>query len=252
MNPKVLIVGAEPKPADQLRRNLEREGFHIVTVRTPDQLLSQIAAIPPNVILLDTSPEPAFGIEIIQQIRLSPSVRGMPVVVMASRADGADRLRWFKAGADDYIAKPFSMADLISGLHAAMKRTEATIIPEVLRYADVTLDLGALRVTRGHRAIHLGPTEIRLLRFFLQHPHRVFSRENLRAAIWGPDADVEVRTVDVHIRRLRKAINLNKAPDIIRTVRSAGYAMDLAAHPSQDHYVQGKELRSTSIRAVVT
>jgi two-component system phosphate regulon response regulator PhoB len=150
--------------------------------------------------------------------------------MLTARGEEGDRVRGLNSGADDYVVKPFSPSELIARLRAVIRRAQPSSTHEVLRYADVTMDLVAHRVARDGKPIHLGPTEFRLLRYFLQHPGRVFAREQLLDAVWGHDVYVEPRTVDVHIRRLRKALNSDGGSDIVRTVRSAGYALDRDEH----------------------
>lgn len=225
MKPYVLTIGDDDSTIELLRRNLEREGFDAAEARTSSQAFMRLAERRPDAILLDWAVKTVSGIELCQEIRRRPNCQTIHVIMMVPQ--GQDRSRGFDAGADSCINKPFSMADLIARLRFAIRRADPTIMQEIFKFADVELDLGACRVTRGGCSVHLGPTEFRLLRFFLQHPRRVFSRENLRDAIWGCDVDIDTRTVDVHIRRLRKAMNIKRVPDIIRTVRSAGYAMDV-------------------------
>ena len=154
--------------------------------------------------------------------------RSLPVVMLTARGEEGDRVRGLNSGADDYVEKPFSPTELIARLRAVMRRAQPATAEDVLRFSDVAMDLVAHRVTRAGRPIHLGPTEFRLLRFLMQHPGRVFSREQLLDQVWGHDVYVEPRTVDVHIRRLRKALNEHSQADIVRTVRSAGYSLDEA------------------------
>src|SRR5690606_37754128 len=155
--------------------------------------------------------------------------REVPIIILTARGEEADKIRGLDSGADDYITKPFSPAELIARIRAVMRRAQPALASETLEFGDLTMDLAAHRVRRGSRQVHLGPTEFRLLRYLLQHPGRVFSREQLLDAVWGRDVYVEPRTVDVHIRRLRKALNEGDEPDLIRTVRSAGYSLDRQA-----------------------
>jgi two-component system phosphate regulon response regulator PhoB len=166
------------------------------------------------------------GLEVCRQIRRKPETRDVPVIMLTARGEETDRVRGLDSGADDYVAKPFSPAELVARVRAVLRRSRPSTAEDVLAYAGIQMDLAAHRVTRSGRPIHLGPTEFRLLRHFLEHPGRVFAREQLLDAVWGHDVYVEPRTVDVHIRRLRKAINGEGEPDVIRTVRSAGYALD--------------------------
>ncbi len=211
-----------------LRYNLEREGFAVCAASDGEEALVQIAERKPDVVLLDWMLPLVSGIEVCRQIRRAPASRTLPIVMLTARGEEGDRIRGLNSGADDYVVKPFSPAELIARLRAVIRRAQPTSAEEVLRFADLALDLVAHRVSRGGRPIHLGPTEFRLLRFLMQHPGRVFSREQLLDQVWGHDVYVEARTVDVHIRRLRKAINVGGAHDLVRTVRSAGYALDEA------------------------
>jgi two-component system phosphate regulon response regulator PhoB len=228
LKPLVLIVEDEAALVTMLRYNLEREGFAVCAASDGEEALMQIAERKPDVVLLDWMLPLVYGIEVCRQIRRAPASRTLPIVMLTARGEEGDRIRGLNSGADDYVVKPFSPAELIARLRAVMRRAQPTSVEEVLRFADLAVDLVAHRVSRGGRPIHLGPTEFRLLRFLMQHPGRVFSREQLFDQVWGHDVYVEARTVDVHIRRLRKAINVGGALDLVRTVRSAGYALDEA------------------------
>ena len=228
MKPLVLIVEDEAALVTMLRYNLEKEGFDVCMAADGEEALIQIAERKPDVVLLDWMLPLVSGIEVCRQIRRAPASRTLPIIMLTARGEEGDRVRGLNSGADDYIVKPFSPAELIARLRAVMRRAQPASAEEVLRFADVAVDLVAHRVTRDGRPIHLGPTEFRLLRFLMQHPGRVFSREQLLDQVWGHDVYVEARTVDVHIRRLRKAINIGGATDLVRTVRSAGYALDEA------------------------
>jgi two-component system phosphate regulon response regulator PhoB len=166
------------------------------------------------------------GIEVCRQIRRAPATRSMPVIMLTARGEEGDRVRGLNSGADDYVVKPFSLSELVARLRAVIRRAQPNADEQMLRYADVTMDLVAHRVSRAGKPVHLGPTEFRLLRHFLQSPRRVFSREQLLDQVWSQDAEIELRTVDVHIRRLRKALNEVGNGDLLRTVRSVGYALD--------------------------
>jgi two-component system phosphate regulon response regulator PhoB len=226
LKPLVLIVEDEAALVTMLRYNLEREGFAVCAASDGEEALVQIAERKPDVVLLDWMLPLVSGIEVCRQIRRAPASRSLPIVMLTARGEEGDRVRGLNSGADDYVVKPFSPAELIARLRAVMRRAQPTSAEEVLRFADLAVDLVAHRVTRDGRPIHLGPTEFRLLRFFMQHPGRVFSREQLLDQVWGHDVYVEARTVDVHIRRLRKAINFGSEADLVRTVRGAGYALD--------------------------
>jgi two-component system, OmpR family, phosphate regulon response regulator PhoB len=209
-----------------LSYNLEKEGFDVCMASDGEEALMQVAERKPDVVLLDWMLPLVSGIEVCRQIRRAPASRTLPIIMLTARGEEGDRVRGLNSGADDYIVKPFSPAELIARVRAVMRRAQPASVEEVLRFGDVAMDLAAHRVTRNGKPIHLGPTEFRLLRFLMQHPGRVFSREQLLDRVWGHDVYVEVRTVDVHIRRLRKALNAGKAVDLIRTVRAAGYALD--------------------------
>jgi len=228
MKPLVMIVEDEAPLVTLLRYNLEKEGFGVCEATDGEDALVQIAERKPDVVLLDWMLPLVSGIEVCRQIRRSPASRTLPVIMLTARGEETDKIRGLNSGADDYITKPFSPSELIARVRAVMRRAKPDSSEESLSFADVAMDLAAHRVTRGGRPIHLGPTEFRLLRFLLEHPGRVFSREQLLDAVWGHDVYVEPRTVDVHIRRLRKALNGPTEIDVIRTVRSAGYALDEA------------------------
>jgi two-component system phosphate regulon response regulator PhoB len=169
------------------------------------------------------------GLEVCRQMRRMPETRSVPIIMLTARGEEGDKLRGLDSGADDYVTKPFSPSELVARIRAALRRSRPTSNGESLQFEDLTMDLAAHRVRRRGRDIHLGPTEFRLLRYLMEHQGRVFSREQLLDMVWGQDVYVEPRTVDVHIRRLRKAINASDESDLIRTVRSAGYSLDREA-----------------------
>jgi two-component system, OmpR family, phosphate regulon response regulator PhoB len=179
-------------------------------------------------VLLDWMLPLMSGIEVCRQLRRLPETRRLPIVMLTARGEEGDKLRGLDAGADDYVTKPFSPSELIARLRAVLRRARPEREGETLQYQDLVMDLASHRVRRNGREVHLGPTEFRLLRHLLENQGRVFSREQLLDMVWGRDVYVEPRTVDVHIRRLRKAINNEKDSDLIRTVRAAGYALDRA------------------------
>ena len=225
--PLVLIVEDEAPLVTLLRYNLEKEGFEVGEAGDGEEALTRIAERKPDIVLLDWMLPLVSGIEVCRQIRRSPATRTLPVIMLTARGEEADRVRGLDSGADDYIAKPFSLRELAARLRAVIRRAQPEATAEILRFDEVAMDLAAHRVSRAGKPVHLGPTEFRLLRHLMRHPGRVFSREQLLDAVWGHDVYVEVRTVDVHIRRLRKALNGEGDFDIVRTVRSAGYALDL-------------------------
>jgi two-component system phosphate regulon response regulator PhoB len=226
--PRVLIVEDEAPLVTMLRYNLEKAGFEVAEAADGEEAMLQIAERRPDIVLLDWMLPHVSGLEVCRQIRRSPQTRSLPIVMLTARGEEGDRVRGLDGGADDYVVKPFSPGELIARLRAVIRRAEPGTAEEILRFADVEMNLAAHRVRRAGRPIHLGPTEFRLLRHFLRQPRRVFSREQLLDAVWGHDVYVEARTVDVHIRRLRKALNEGGGADILRTVRTAGYALDEA------------------------
>jgi two-component system, OmpR family, phosphate regulon response regulator PhoB len=226
MKPLVLIVEDETPLVTMLRYNLEREGFAVDEAADGEEALLRIAEHRPDAVLLDWMLPLVSGLEVCRQIRRAPATRSLPVIMLTARGEESDRIRGLDSGADDYVVKPFSPSELVARLRAVIRRAQPDPADNVLRFADLAMDLTAHRVSRSGKPIHLGPTEFRLLRHFLQNPGRVFSREQLLDRVWGHDAELEIRTVDVHIRRLRKALNSAGGSDLLRTVRSVGYALD--------------------------
>jgi len=224
--PTILIVEDEAPLLTLLRYNLEKQGFRVEEAADGQEALLRVAETKPDLIVLDWMLPSLSGLEVCRQIRRRPNTRDLPIIMVTARTEDQDAVRALDTGADDYIAKPFAMEALLARIRALLRRSGAVPVKGRVSYRDLVMDQDAHRVARGPRSLHLGPTEYRLLEFFLQHPGRVFSREQLLDAVWGRDIHVEPRTVDVHIRRLRKAVNGEGEADIIRTVRSAGYALD--------------------------
>ncbi|HET6183409.1 MAG TPA: phosphate regulon transcriptional regulator PhoB [Acetobacteraceae bacterium] len=222
----ILVVEDEAALAMLLRYNLEKQGFRVEEAADGQEALTRLNESQPDLVLLDWMLPTLSGLEVCRQIRRRASTRDLPVIMVTARTDDQDAVRGLNTGADDYIAKPFSMDALLARVRALLRRSGASSGKGELAFHDIRMDLDAHRVSRNGRPIHLGPTEFRLLEFLIQHPRRVFGREELLQAVWGPDIHVEPRTVDVHIRRLRKAINGEGELDLIRTVRAAGYAID--------------------------
>jgi len=229
MKPLVMIVEDEAALVTMLRYNLEKEGFRVAEAADGEEALTVVEETSPDLILLDWMLPMMSGIEVCRQLRRQPNTKDVPIVMITARGEETDKIRGLNTGADDYITKPFSMPELMARIRALLRRTQPTPTKGTLNYQDIVMDLSAHRVTRGGRYVHLGPTEFRLLQFLMEHPGQVFSREELLNAVWGPDIYVEPRTVDVHIRRLRKALNGEAEADVIRTVRAAGYALDADA-----------------------
>ena len=229
MSPLILVVEDESALVTLLRYNLEREGFRVAEARDGEEAMLQIAEQMPDLVILDWMLPLLSGLEVCRQMRRMAETRGVPIIMLTARGEEGDKLRGLDSGADDYVTKPFSPSELVARIRAALRRSRPTTNGESLQFEDLTMDLAAHRVRRRGRDIHLGPTEFRLLRYLLEHQGRVFSREQLLDMVWGQDVYVEPRTVDVHIRRLRKAINASDENDLIRTVRSAGYSLDREA-----------------------
>ena len=223
--PHVLIVEDEAALVTMLRYNLESEGYRVSEAVDGEEAILLVIEEPPDLILLDWMLPSLSGIEVCRRIRRNESARDVPIIMLTARGEDSDRVRGLDSGADDYITKPFSPRELMARVRAVLRRSQPSD-NERLVYGDIEMDLARHWVQRGGRDLHLGPTEYRLLRHFLESPGRVFSREQLLDAVWGRNVYVETRTVDVHIRRLRKTLNEGGLPDLIRTVRSAGYAID--------------------------
>ena len=226
MNPVVLLVDDEAALVSLLSYNLERAGFEVLSAPDGEKALTILAERRVDLVLLDWMMPYMSGIEVCRQLRRRPATRNIPIIILTARADEADRVRGLNTGADDYVSKPFSTEELIARIHAVLRRVRPALTAERLVYGGVDMDLAAHRVTRHGRRVRLGPTEFRLLRYLMEHPGRVFSRDQLIDAVWGHDIYVDTRTVDVHVRRLRKALNDDGEDDLIRTVRSAGYALE--------------------------
>ena len=227
MKPLILIVEDEPAQAEVLRYNFEREGYTTGVATDGEEALLAVEEQQPSLVILDWMLPGLSGLEVCRRLRQRPESRTLPVIILTARGEETDRVRGLDCGADDYVTKPFSASELVARVRAVLRRTSPSLGAEELRRADVVLDLAAHRVTRNGQPVHLGPTEFRLLHLFMERPDRVFSREQLLDKAWGRDIHVEPRTVDVHIRRLRKALNEGGRPDLIRTVRGSGYALDV-------------------------
>lgn len=226
MKPLVLIVEDEPPLAEVLRYNFQSAGFDTLTTMDGEEALLVVEEETPDLIVLDWMLPGLSGIEVCRMIRERRQTRAVPIIMLTARGEEGDRIRGLDAGADDYVVKPFSPNELVARARAVIRRTRPALAEEVLNYGGIEMDLAAHKVKRDERSIHLGPTEYRLLRVLIERPTRVFSREQLLDAVWGRDVYVEERTVDVHIRRLRKALNEETDLDLIRTVRGGGYAID--------------------------
>ena len=237
MRAKILLVEDDASLIELVTYNLEKEGFDVVRTGDGEEALTLAEEEKPDLVILDWMIANLSGIEVCRRLRRAPATANLPIVMLTARGDEADRIRGLETGADDYMTKPFSPRELIARIRAVLRRLRPALQGGALEFAGIAMDTTAHRVTRDARTVQLGPTEFRLLRHFLEHPGRVFSREQLLDAVWGRDVYVEQRTVDVHIRRLRKAVNAGPSgeelPDLIRTVRSAGYSLDATPAPAQ-------------------
>ena len=227
---RLLLVEDDEALAELLAWHFGREEFSVERTADGEEALLLARETPPDIVLLDWMIEGSVsGIEVCRRLRRSPDTANVPIIMLTARGEEEDRVRGLETGADDYVTKPFSPRELVARVGAVLRRVRPGLAGEALIYADIEMDTVAHKVRRSGEVVPLGPTEFRLLKHFLEHPGWVFSRERLLDAVWGHDSDIESRTVDVHIRRLRKAINTGDRPDMIRTVRSAGYALDSGA-----------------------
>lgn len=226
MGARILVVEDEEALTELLRYNLEGDGYDVETVMRGDDADTRLKEHIPDLIVLDWMLPGLSGIELCRRLRARPETKGLPIIMLTARGEESERVRGLATGADDYIVKPFSVPELLARVKGLLRRASPERLATILAYGDIELDREKRRVARSGRPIDLGPTEYRLLEFFLEHPGRVFSREQLLDSVWGRDIYIDERTVDVHIGRLRKLLNLGREQDPIRTVRGAGYALD--------------------------
>jgi two-component system phosphate regulon response regulator PhoB len=226
MNPRILIVEDEEALTLLLRYNLEAAGYDIESVARGDEADLRLREAIPDVVILDWMLPGVSGIELCRRLRSRPETRQLPIVMLTARGEESERVRGLSTGADDYVVKPFSVPELLARVAALLRRASPERVADVLGFGDIAIDREKKRVTRGGRPIDLGPTEYRLLEFLMERPGRVFSREQLLDGVWGSDIYIDERTVDVHVGRLRKALNRGDEVDPIRTVRGSGYALD--------------------------
>jgi two-component system phosphate regulon response regulator PhoB len=226
MTATILIVEDEADLSELMRYNLETEGFRVVTAESGDEAVERIRDGVPDLILLDWMLPGLSGIELCRRWRSREETARTPIIMITARGEEEERVRGLATGADDYVVKPFSMPELVARIQALLRRSSPQLVTNVLKAGDLELDRQSHRVRRAGRDLHLGPTEYRLLEYLMRHPGRVYSREQLLDGVWGNDVYVDERTVDVHVGRLRKAINRGREQDPIRTVRGAGYAFD--------------------------
>ncbi|MCR9236480.1 MAG: phosphate regulon transcriptional regulator PhoB [Alphaproteobacteria bacterium] len=224
--PHILVVEDEEALSLLLRYNLESEGYQVDVSERGDEAELKLRETVPDLLLLDWMLPGLSGIELCRRVRARDETRNLPVIMLTARGEETERIRGLSTGADDYVVKPFSVPELMARVKAMLRRAKPQVVSRLLQAGDLEMDRETHRVHRATREIHLGPTEYKLLEFFLQSPGRVFSREQLLDGVWGHDVYVDERTVDVHVGRLRKAINKGRAKDPIRTVRGAGYSLD--------------------------
>ena len=231
---KIMIVEDETALVTLLKYNLEKQGYETVVVMDGKDVISTAITEKPDLVLLDWMLPNVQGIDICREMRRTYELRSIPIIMLTARGEEADKVRGLSFGADDYMTKPYSIPELMARIGALLRRVQPENRQDNLSYEDLTMDFAKRRVMRGERAVHLGPTEFRLLQYLMEKPGIVLSRESLLKLVWGGSIHVELRTVDVHIRRLRRALNEGGEPDIIRTVRSAGYALDSSAADEEE------------------
>ncbi len=224
--PRLLLVEDDPALAELLEFRFRQQGYVVTVTPDGDEALLLAAEQVPDLVVLDWMVEGTSGIEVCRRLRKGKATAHVPIVMLTARGAEDDKVRGLETGADDYVTKPFSPRELLARVGAILRRIRPALAGEVIEVGDLALDATAHKVTRRGQTISLGPTEFRLLKHFMEHPGRVFSRGQLLDAVWGSESEIELRTVDVHIRRLRKGIELESAPDPVRTVRSAGYSLE--------------------------
>mgnify|MGYP000557271440 CR=1 FL=1 len=227
MTPYVLVVEDEDALATLLHYNLDKEGYVVGVAGDGEEALTMASERAPDLVILDWMLPKVSGIEVCRRLRGRSETRNVPIIMLTARGEESDRIRGLDTGADDYVVKPFSMIELTARVRAVLRRIRPGLADDRITVGDIVIDRVAHRVKRQGKEVHLGPTEFRLLDYLMQHPGRVFSREQLLDSVWGSDVYVEARTVDVHVGRLRKALNVEGTVNPIRTVRSAGYSLDL-------------------------
>jgi len=223
---KLILVEDDPSLAELLEFRFEKEGYDVRVTSDGDEALVMVREDLPDLMILDWMIEGTSGIEVCRRIRRDKETSHLPIIMLTAREAEDDRVRGLETGADDYLTKPFSPRELLARVSAVMRRIRPALAGESIEVGDIVLDPVAHKVTRKGQGLQLGPTEYRLLKFFMESPGRVFSRNQLLDGVWGTGSDIELRTVDVHIRRLRKAIEMEGVRDPIRTVRSAGYSLE--------------------------
>jgi two-component system phosphate regulon response regulator PhoB len=223
---RILIVEDEEPLSLLLRYNLETEGYDVETVARGDDADTRLRESTPDLVVLDWMLPGLSGIELCRRLRARPETKSLPIIMLTARGEESERVRGLSTGADDYIVKPFSVPELVARIRALLRRSRPERLADVLTLGEIELDRVKKRVSRAGRDVELGPTEFRLLEFLMERPGRVFTREQLLDGVWGSEVYIDERTVDVHVGRLRKALNRGRDGDPIRTVRGSGYAID--------------------------
>lgn len=227
MGANIFIVEDEKPIITLLQYNLEKEGYKVNFSETGEEAIQSIKKNAPDLVILDWMLPDFSGIEVCKQIKKINKLKNIPVLMLTAKSEEEDKVRGFESGVDDYVTKPFSYKEILLRVKSLLKRTKPTLVEDISIFHDLKVDRITKRIFRGDKEIKVGPTEFRLLDFLIKSPKRVYSREQLLNNIWGNEINVEARTVDVHIRRLRKAINIEGLPELIRTVRSSGYSLDI-------------------------
>jgi two-component system phosphate regulon response regulator PhoB len=225
IEPKIMVVEDEEPLGELLRYNLESEGYHVEIVPRGDEAEIRLRENVPDLLVLDWMLPALSGIELCRRLRMRPETERLPIIMLTARGEESDRVRGLSTGADDYLVKPFSTPEFMARVKALLRRAKPEVLSSVLKVGDIVLDRESHRVYRKKSEVRLGPTEFRLLEFMMRHPGRVFSRGQLLDNVWGETIYIDERTVDVHVGRLRKAVNTGRLPDVIRTIRGSGYAI---------------------------
>ena len=225
MSGKIFIIEDEPSIIQLVQHNLEKKGFIVSSSNNGNNGLKELKKFEPNLLLLDWMLPDLSGIEICKNIRKDMKLKSLPIIMLTAKGEEEDKIKGLDSGVDDYLTKPFSFNELLARIKAVLRRSDPKIVSDYIEFDDLKLNRNERRVFRSDIEITLGPTEFRLLEFFLLNPKRVYSRDQILENVWPNNINVESRTIDVHIRRLRKSVNLKNKKELIRTVRSAGYSL---------------------------
>ena len=225
MNGKIFIIEDEASIIQLIQHNLEKEGFIVSSSVNGNDGLKELKKFQPNLLLLDWMLPDFSGIEVCKNIRKDISLKNLPIIMLTAKGEEEDKIKGLDSGVDDYLTKPFSFNELLARIKAVLRRADPKVVSDKIEFDDLKLDRIEKRVFRDNNEIQLGPTEFRLLEFFLTNPKRVYSRDQILESVWPNNVNVESRTIDVHIRRLRQSINLKDKKELIRTVRSSGYSL---------------------------